>query len=57
MKKQPRIKAGDRVLIQVEVVRQCGDQRPDEQKGWVVKTSRGEVMVNPDEIFFPLAPQ
>ena len=45
-------KKGTKVLIQATIVRQCLDRKPDEQKGYIVETSRGTVMVAPHEILY-----
>ena len=49
-----KLKEGERVLIQAVVVRRCEDSRPEKEKGYLVRTSRGEVRVEPHEIFSPL---
>lgn len=46
------LKKGEKVLIQATIIERCQDQRPEEDKGYVVKTSRGEVMVEPYEILW-----
>ena len=48
------MKKGTKVLIRATIIRQADDQRPDQEKGWVVETSRGEVYVNPCEIISTL---
>ncbi len=48
--KPPKI--GEKVLIQAVVVKRCCDNRPEDHKGYVVRTSRGEVMVEPYELLY-----
>ena len=45
------IEKGTEVLIKVTILRRCADTRPENECGYVVKTSRGEVMVEPYDIF------
>ena len=44
---------GTQVLIKATIVRRCPDERPEDERGYVVKTSRGEVMIEPQDIFEP----
>ena len=46
-----RINKGTKVLIVAEVTGDAFDNRPDDEKGYLVETSRGKVYVNPDEIY------
>ena len=48
-----KLESGDKVLIQAVIVRQLSDNRPDNKKGYMIRTSRGEVRVEPYEILFP----
>jgi len=48
------IEKGTEVLIKATILRKCADTRPENECGYVVKTSRGEVMVEPSDIFIPL---
>lgn len=47
-------KEGEIVLVQARIVRRCGDERMEDKRGYVIRTSRGEVMIEPSEIVFPL---
>ncbi len=48
-------KVGTKVLIKAEIVRRLLDKRPRRECGYLIRTSRGTCMVEPDEIFEPLA--
>ena len=41
---------GKQILVKATIVRKCLDDRPEKEKGYLVKTSRGAVMIEPDEI-------
>ena len=45
-----RIKKGTQVLVKAVIVRDCGDDRPLQEKGYVISTSRGTVMVEPEDL-------
>lgn len=46
-----RIKKGSEVLVKATVIGDCEDVKPLEERGYRVATRRGEVMVNPDELY------
>ncbi len=48
------LEKGTQVLIKATIVRRLTDNRPEEERGYTVKTSRGEVMVEPYDIIKPL---
>ena len=43
-------KPGDAVLIRAVVLRRLSDNRLPEDRGWLVETTRGTVMVEPGDI-------
>ena len=46
------LKEGTEILIRATVVRRCLDNRDEKDRGYTVRTTRGEVMVEPDDIYF-----
>ena len=48
------VSKGTEVLIKATIIRRCADTHPEEECGYVVGTSRGEVMVEPYDIYKPL---
>lgn len=45
-----RIKKGAEILIRAKIVRDCPDSLPIAECGYIISTSRGEVMVSPEDI-------
>ena len=50
------LEKGTEVLVKVKVVKMAEDDRPEEEKGYVVITSRGSLaFVQPSDIFCQLS--
>ena len=46
------LKRGSEILIKATIIGRALDECPKEQRGYLIKTSRGKVYVNQDEILY-----